>query len=36
MYEALSPPIEYPLLAHESGLMPRFVEDLLAAHAAGT
>jgi Zn-dependent peptidase ImmA (M78 family)/transcriptional regulator with XRE-family HTH domain len=29
-------PIDYPLLAHESGLTPRFVEDLLAAHAAGT
>jgi Zn-dependent peptidase ImmA (M78 family) len=28
-------PIDYPLLAHESGLMPGFVEDLLAAHAAG-
>jgi Zn-dependent peptidase ImmA (M78 family) len=29
-------PIGYPSLAHESGLTPRVVEDLLEAHAAGT
>jgi Zn-dependent peptidase ImmA (M78 family)/transcriptional regulator with XRE-family HTH domain len=29
-------PIDYPSLAHEAGLTPRFVEDLLEAHAAGT
>ena len=29
-------PIAYPSLAHESGLTPRFVEELLQAHAAGS
>ena len=29
-------PIDYPSLAYEMGLTPRFVEDLLEAHAAGT
>lgn len=29
-------PLEYASLAHATGLTPRFVEELLAAHAAGT
>jgi hypothetical protein len=29
-------PIDYPSLAHATGLTPHFVEDLLEAHAAGT
>jgi Zn-dependent peptidase ImmA (M78 family) len=29
-------PIDYPSLAHEMGLNPSFIQDLLEAHAAGT